>query len=178
MTSVPPYQPTQPVEDTSNVIRAYAMMILGFPLAFVPMPIVQGLGLLLLLVSVVYTYRLKKRMADTILCKNHVQWLLRTFWITSAYWTVGAVAAWMVVASNSDAGDIEHLAQALESGTASPDEITLYITQFQTRNMQLLYWTKIIAFTPCLIFFALRLIKGYRLAESYQPVPNVKTWLI
>ncbi|HEY8963702.1 MAG TPA: hypothetical protein VIN59_04480 [Alphaproteobacteria bacterium] len=166
------------LEDTSDIIRAYALMVLGFPLSFVPMGIVSSLGIALLICGVIYAYRLKKRLSETVVGKNHVQWILRTFWISSAYWAIGALIAWMVVSSNSDSTAIQHLADAMESGAASPDEITLMITEFQTKNAPLLYWSKLLSFAPCVIFFALRFIKGYRLAEDYKPVPNVKTWLI
>lgn len=168
----------QQLEDTSQIIRAYAMMVLGFPMAFIPMPILSGVGLLLMVVGIIYTYTVKKKLATSVVGRNHVQWILRTFWIASIYFLAGAVVAWMVVAANADAVAIEQLSHALEAGTATPDEITLMITEFQTTNAQLMGWSKIISFAPCLIFFALRFIKGYRLAEDYKEVPNVKTWLI
>jgi len=167
-----------PIEDTSGIVRNYALMALGFPMLFISYYFVPALGGLMLLYSLFSTYRLRKKLTDTVICKNHAQWILRTFWISIVYALIGYAIAAAIIQANADTADIEGMRQALVNKTATPDEVILMMTEFHQKNAPLIYWTQLLAFAPCLLFFALRCIKGYILAEKYKIVPNVKTWLI
>ena len=163
-------------EDTSQLIRAYGLLIIGFPLSFVPAGIISGLGWLLLLIGIIYAYRLKKRLADTVVGSNHVRWIIRTFWISSLYLSIAMTLQMLAVTMFADTSAIESLQQTLQSGNPSPDQVTLMLAEFQKTNSSLIIGSKVLTYGPCLLFFALRFIKGYRLAEAYKPVENVKTW--
>ena len=81
--------PSQPLEDTSGIIRAYALIGLGFPMMFVPIFAVPTIGALMVLGGLVQSFTLRKKLAGTLVGYNHAKWIWRTVWISFAYFLIG-----------------------------------------------------------------------------------------
>lgn len=170
--------PVPEAEDTSAPVRAYGMLMLGLILALIPVMFVQGLGFLLLLVGVIYTYFISKSADLHPLASNHRRWLIRTYWISSALFIVGYLLLAGYVVSNFNPEVLAEIERLATQPVVDYPAIAALNQQLQEESKDIVFWGSIIAYAPSILFMFLRLLRGYRLLDASQPVPNVKTWLI
>lgn len=162
--------------DTSSLLKCYVVLGIGLPLTFIQLGLISTLAFFLMLGGIIWAYRLKKRPGP--LFENHGRWMTRTFWISSTYFGIAIFAFAAVFSANADQSAILPLGPALQSGTASPEQVKNMILQYQTDNRSLILWSAIGCFILPVIHCTIRFVRGYRLADAGRPVENLKTWWI
>jgi uncharacterized membrane protein len=162
--------------DTSSLLRCYVLLALGMPLTFIPSGPVGGLALLLMLVGIIWAYRLRKR--DGELFASHSRWMIRTFWISGFLFLIAIALSGAIVQANGDNTAIEQIRLHLQNGTATPEEIRNLALQYQETNKTLTLNATLVCFAPAVMHALLRFIKGYRLADSGKPIENAASWTI
>jgi uncharacterized membrane protein len=162
--------------DTSPLIKCYGILILAMPLTYVMNMMVAAAAFLVLIMAVNWGRKLRRR--EEPLFKNHGRWIRRTFWQSMAFTCIAVIVCWSVFSSNADNTGMEALAQGLQAGTLTPDDVQMEVDAFYVRNADLIFWDWVVCFTPVVLYAVARYVKGYRLADAGKPVPNVTSWWI
>ncbi len=161
--------------DTSSIMKCYGVLGLGMGMALVNYMIVSALGIGLMLWGIVWAYRIRKKESPTGVFQNHGSWMVRTFWVGSAYMLAAIILWTSVISANADFAmfqniDPEKAADAIFVENLSKD--------FVDKNSTLLLVTSLACYGPVLLINLVRMYKGYRLADAGKPVENLKTWWI
>lgn len=172
------HPPVSQAEDTAAAVRAYGMLVLGLILSLIPVMLVQGLGMTLLLVGIIYTYCIKAPAESKPITHNHRRWLIRTFWLSSILFIVGMVLLGSYIASNLNPEIMEQIQVLAQAENPDMEAIISLNQQLIDENKGRVFWGTILAYGPGVIYMLARLIRGYRLLDGFKTVENVKTWLV
>ena len=170
-------QPTPEIDltaDTSNLLKAYGLLVIGMPMLYVTHIAVAVIGFFIVAASVMWVYRLRKE--GGALIENHARWIIRTFWLSTLYTFFFGVIFALVFSSHADSQGMDALMQGMQNGTASPDYVRQQVDGFYTLNHSLLIVDWLACFTPVVLHAVWRYIKGYRLADKGRYLPDVRTW--
>lgn len=168
--------PANDMVDTSSLLRCYVLLGLGLPMTFMPLGFLSGFGLLMLVIGVIWAYRLRKREGE--LFANHSRWMIRTFWISSLYFLIAMMLSGAIISGNSDATAIEQLNALMAENAASPEQINALMFEFQATNHDLILVTTLVCFVPAVFHSVARYGIGYHRAWKGLPIEKVTTWLI
>lgn len=168
----------QATADTSSIMRCYVLVGLGMPMMFLPVSIVSGIGMLLMLIGVIWAYRLRARSAPDDLVRNHAIWLIRSFWISSLYFIAAMGFTGAVISANADTSAIQNMSQGITDGSLTPDQVAGMVAEYMATNAHLILITTLLCFAPVVFHIIARCVLGYRRADKGLPVERLKTWLI
>jgi uncharacterized membrane protein len=166
--------PVDQTVDTSGLLKCYVLLAIGLPMTFVQLSFLSGIALIMMLIGIIWAYRLRKRPGE--LFANHGSWMVRTFWISSLYFILATVLWAAVFSANADKSAIEPMIAGMKAGTAAPEDIQNAMWQFQNTNKWLLLWSLLGCYIFPVVHAVARFIKGYRAAYAGRGIDNLKTW--
>lgn len=165
-------------EDIAPVMRAYGLFLMGLMLSIVPIWYVSGCGMTLLLIAVFYTAFLKAPDDEKPLTRNHKTWLVRTFWLSGFLFFLCMLVAVSVISPNIDIDSLNQIIALSEQEGVDPAQVESLIAEFKTKNQGIVIWGNLLAYAPLILYTGARLLRGYRRLDKFEPIQNVKTWLV
>lgn len=156
-------------KDQKTILQFYTAYIVAIICNIIPSSAVQTFGLILFIVIFIATYVLRGKSAKDSLIYNHMQFMIKSIWISSLILLMGMTAAYFIA-------DHSIIYQTIESAKSG-----VFLTESQLNSILMDYmraniFTFILTLTPSLIYLVYRFSKGVMYAKDGYVVPNLKNW--
>lgn len=158
------------VERTKLCLMLYGIFAGSLVLQFINLwTIVLGSAAVIAGIIICYTERKK---AYGTLTGNHLQWLIRTFWIGGAVYlpiftVISTLAMFFFI-------DWTPMKDALATGEG---DIQTAIQALLMHNQKVIYLVTLVATSPFSIWWLWRCWYGYKRLKAGKPIPNVTSWI-
>lgn len=129
------------------------------------------LGTAALTAGIILAYMERKKAKDP-LYANHLQWLIRTFWIGGAvYAPILSLALTAILVVKMD---MAAMAEAFSTGEGTMD---IAIQKVMEANKPLIVTASLIVFAPFTIWWFWRCWYGWKRLKLSKTIPNVRSWI-
>lgn len=167
-----------PAVDMSPVLRCYVLLGVGVVLSLLPEPFMSSVGLIACMIGTIWAYLIRRVPPAGGLLHSHGRWMVRSFWISSAYITLAMILSAAIISGNADGSAIDNMAAGVSAGSVRPDEVSGLLDQYFETNSVLIAVSTFVCFGPIVAFALLRFFIGYRHAYAGRGLPNVTTWWV
>ena len=153
--------------------RIYGAMVAMLIFSCVPLAAFQIVALVLLLYAVPGAYVLRSRSAKDSMAWNHMEYLIRTFWISSLICVIGLVCYIVYVLGSLSSAEIDAtLNSLLQSLTDAAMTGQIALSDAVKRQGI----AALITLAPSFIYFIYRVGAGLARAVRGHRIGNVKAW--
>lgn len=157
-------------KEQKNIFSIYFSFLLAVLLNFAPSVEAQFFGALLFFVMIIAAYVYRYKSDPDSLTRNHMIYLIKSFWISSLFLAIGMAAA----AFLADNTIIHNAVNGAQNGFFfSEEEIHIMMMEYIRKNV----WIFVGTISPSIVYLIYRVVKGTILTKKNQFVPNIKTWL-
>lgn len=161
---------TPETESEKLCFLLYGIFAIGLIMQFINL-ITIVLGSAAVLAGIILTYIERGKTRGTIY-ENHLQWLIRTFWIGGAvYLPVLTVAGIMTLLMTMDRSA---LTSAFSTGEGTVEGA---VQEMMRQNSDLIYYTMLGYTAPFGIWWLWRCWYGYKRLKDKKTIPNVESWI-
>ncbi len=155
--------------DNKELAGIYLLYIISLILNVVPNTALATFGALLFLVLFIATYVQRARSKEKPVEYSHYQYIIKTIWIFSLFFVVGAIAAYFL----ADHSIINNMTDLIMQGTMmTPEQMTSLTFDYARANKFVFGGI----FVPITIYVFYRLGKGFFLARKNVEIQNLKNW--
>lgn len=165
---------TAPVADDAEQLKLckllYGIYAGSLLLQFINLTTIL-LGSAALMAGIILAY-LERKKAKGTLYANHLQWLIRTFWIGGAVYVpvlsviLTGILVWKM--------DMAAMAEAFSTGEGTMD---VAIQKVLVANQTLMLTSSLIVFAPFIVWWFWRCWYGWKRLSIRKPIPNVMSWI-
>lgn len=157
-------------KEQKTILQIYYSLIISIICNVIPSTMVQTFGLIVFIAAFIACYYLRHKSDNEGLTYNHMQFIIKSIWISSLILLIGMVAAYFLADHAIIHGAVNHV-------TAGN-----FLTEAQIENIIMDYmkeniFTFIFTLMPCLIYLIYRLSKGIVHGQKQQVIQNLKSWL-
>ncbi len=157
-------------KDQKTTLQIYLAYIIAVICNIVPSSAVQTFGLILFIVIFAATYFYRNRSPSESLIHNHMQFIIKSIWISSLVFLVGMITAYFM----ADHTIVYQTYETIMNGVfLTQDQINGFVMDYMRANI----FTFVITLMPSLIYLAYRLAKGILHARKGYIVLHSKNWL-
>lgn len=164
-------------DEQKAVLKLYGAMAASVALQCLPAPILQAGGMALMLGALTFAYGLRRKSSPDTLAHNHMTFLIRTVWVSALFLLAGFAGASVWFYQVGDHGPIHAAVDKVLSGLIL-DESSLFslLEEYKDLNFRALVLASVFAAAPPVLYFGLRIAKGFsRAARSYR-IANPNQW--
>ena len=162
------------VFETQRLRRQYIYFAIAMLFFWIPHPAVLLAGGVLLSVAIVQCYRRKHQVAETFFA-DHYRWLIRTFWIgTGVLMPLATILAVCIVWKYSD---MEYLKGLFSGAFFGLEALEAKIYEYYRANIKVMIMAVLPTGGAVLLWWYIRLLKGYKRLKQELHLPYVGTWL-
>lgn len=156
-------------KEQKTILSIYIGFLIAVIFNFIPSSAVSTFGGILLIVLVIAAYIYRFRAEENSLTKNHMAYLIKSFWIASLFLLVGMIAAYVF----ADHSIINNSIETIKNGIImSQEQIESLLMDYARANIFVFFAT----LSPSFIYLFYRLVKGMIHAKKSQSVVNLKNW--
>lgn len=159
--------------EQRQINRVYGAMVAMLIFSCVPTEIFQVVALVLLLYAVPSAYRLRARSAGDSMAWNHMEYLIRTFWISSLICLIGLAGYVLYVLATLDAAAIDGMFNSLMTSLNDSMTTGRFVMSDGLRRQGI---AALIALAPSFVYFIYRIAAGLSRAVKGHRIGDVKTW--
>ena len=152
-----------------ELVGIYLLYIISLILNVVPNTAMASFGALLFIVLFIATYVQRARSKEKPVEYSHYQYIIKTIWIFSLFFLVGAITAYFL----ADHSIINNMTDLIMKGTMMTPEQMTSLTMDYARANKFVFG---IIFIPITIHVFYRLGKCFFLARKNESIPNLKSW--
>lgn len=157
-------------KEQKTILQIYYALIASVILSILPSSVAKTFGFILFIVIFMATYYFRHKSDEKSLTHNHMQFIIKSIWISSLILLIGMAGAYFL----ADHSIIHNAVDFVKAGN--------FLTETQIENIIMNYMKEnifVFLFTlmPCLIYLIYRLCKGTVHAQKGQLMPNLKSWL-
>lgn len=157
-------------ESEKLCLMLYGIFAIGLVMQFINLTTIV-LGSAAVLAGIILAYAERKKARGT-LYENHLQWLIRTFWIGGAvYLPVMTLAGIFTLLMTMDRSA---LTAAFSTGEGT---IEGAVQEMMRQNSDLIYYTMLAYTGPFGLWWLWRCWYGFKRLKEKKPIPNAKSWI-
>jgi uncharacterized membrane protein len=157
-------------KEQKTILQIYYALIASVILSVLPSSVSQTFGFILFIVIFMATYYFRHKSDEKSLTHNHMQFIIKSIWISSLILLIGMGPAY-VFADHQIIYDALNHVRAGNFLTES--QINSILMDYMKTNLFIFLFTLV----PCLIYLVYRLCKGLAQAQKKEFIPNLKSWL-
>ncbi len=164
-------------KEQKQVTRIYAALVAMLIFSCVPNMVLGVLAILLMFYAIIGAYVLRAGTAEDSVVRNHMTYLIRTFWISSLIFVLGAAAAVPWLWRHLDFRALDALANDLGTDPEKMQALDPHVFMTATGlTVPDLLTGSAIMFGPCMIYFIYRVARGLSRALKGYRMNDVKAW--
>lgn len=165
-------------KNRNTILGFYAVLSLVVILSSVPDFKIQNVGYTLIMIELVIAYIARARWPrGESFEENHSTYIIRTIWMYSFLFTIGAVAASYLVWVNGDKSAIEQITDMMVNGSPpSEDETNAAMMKYYEDNKILMMNTTRLWLCPSQLYLVWRILQGGGRAFKSYRLANPKRW--
>jgi uncharacterized membrane protein len=156
-------------KEEKQINKVYAAMAGMLIFSCVPFVLLQILAFILLLYGMMKAYRLRARSAEDSMTHNHMEFLIRTFWISSLFFLIGFAGAVVYLMKKLDLNAVNNILNSMENGMMTGQFVL-------TPDIKTLAIVSVAAIGPSIVYFIYRIAKGFARSLQGYRIGNVKAW--
>ena len=165
-------------KERNHIVGFYILFAAGIIMDFIPIIIIEQMGLCVALVAIVAAYIYRWRADNDSLTYNHMSFLITTFWASSVILLVGIVLAIAVIYKAGNHTLIADLVDAHRNGEILTEQrMQITFTDYVRVNWKLLLAVSIPTLGPGVIYLIYRVGQGMHRAVHGHRIARPKAWL-
>ncbi len=155
--------------DQYDVFGVYISFLLALISNFIPSTMIQFFGGFLFIVTFFSAYIIRWKNKNESFKKNHMTFLIRTFWIGSLILVIGMLLSILL----GDHTIINNTVEGIMNGIVfTYSELTVIMMNYARANIFVFG----LCLLPSLIYLSYRLIKGMIKTYYHQEIEHLKSW--
>ena len=166
-------------KNRTAILGFYAVLSLVVIFTGLPNFSLQNIGYTLVTIALIVAYIARARWprGDSFE-ENHSTYIIRTIWMYSFLFTIGAMVASWIVWQNGNRTALDELAESLVSG-AQPTEETMdtAMKKYLSDNMDMMLRVSRVWVCPSQLYLVWRILQGGGRAFKNYRVANPKSWI-
>lgn len=160
-----------------SILRLYAAMAAAVVLQCLPVPVLQIVGVVLMLGALGRVYGLRRSADPESLVFNHMTFLIRTVWISALFLLAGFASASVWFYQVADHSTIHAAVDSVLGGTIFDEaQIVGVLETYKDANLRLLILASVFAAAPAVLYFTFRTVKGLSRAARGYRIASPKGW--
>lgn len=160
-----------------SILRLYAAMAAAVVLQCLPVPVLQIVGVVLMLGALGRVYSLRRGADPESLVFNHMTFLIRTVWISALFLLAGFAGASVWFYQVADHSTIHAAVDSVSSGAIFDEaQIVGVLETYKDANLRLLILASVFAAAPAVLYFMFRTVKGLSRAARGYRIASPKGW--
>lgn len=161
-----------------NRLRLYYFLFLvSYLLMLVPLTPAIILALVLVTGTLVASYMLRSKTDREGIAGQHATHLIRTFWISSFFLTIGIFLATSIIWANGDMSALSNMAMRVGEGQVlSEGEIRAGYSEYYETNKTVIWTASAVSIGPFFAYVVWRMGRGYQLLGKGIGFANAKSW--
>jgi uncharacterized membrane protein len=164
-------------KEQKQVTRVYAAMVAMLIFSCISNPVLQVVAILLLFYVMFSAYSLRAGTPEDSMVRNHMTFLIRTFWISSLVFLVCAVPLGIWLWPKVDLNGLMALAQQAGNDPAALQSMGAgQIMAAAGISPGIYRLCNLILIAPCMLYFIYRVAKGLARAMKGYRLNDVKSW--
>lgn len=175
-----------PDPDRKRAIQLYGAFGASLLLMLLPSMIAACISLVILLITMVMAYSMRKKSPAGSLSENHATYLIRTIWIGGLIGVITLALGSMYLLQNVDNTPLEpctqNLAAQIEtlgpnvSATALQPYLQPCMDAFVKLNLRTLIISAALSIVPIMLYFAFRFARGLSRVTGGYRIAKPKSW--
>jgi len=156
-------------KDQYDVLGIYIAFMLSILSNFIPLVMVQMIGGILFFVTIVAIYFIRWKSTNASFKHNHMDYLIKTFWVASLILLIGIVFAVFF----ADHTVINNVVDGMENGIPfTQEELNIVLLNYAKDNVL----TFALSIGPCFLYIFYRTVRGMIETMNYNKIENIKSW--
>lgn len=161
-----------------TILRLYAALAAAVVLQCLPVPVLQIVGVVLMLGALGRVYGLRRKSDPESLAYNHMTYLIRTVWISALFLLIGFAGASVWFYQVADHAEIHAAVDSILGGAIVDEaQIVNVLEAYKDANFRLLVLASVFAAAPAILYFIFRVVKGLSRASRGYRIASPKAWL-
>lgn len=157
-------------KDQKTVLQIYIAYLASIIMSFIPSSPLSTFGTILFVIIFIATYYYRRKSSAGEFTYTHMQFILKTIWISSLILIVGMAAAYLLANHTI----IYQTYESIKGGLfLNEDQINGLIMDYFRANI----FVFLLTLSPSLIYLGYRFIKGIIFAKNNQKIENLKSWI-
>ncbi len=168
---------TKKDKERKNIMHIYAALAAALTMQVIPSIEIQLFGACLFMGVLIGAYIFRARSEAESLCKNHMIYIIRTIWIWSLFFSIGAAIATLWIVRSGDHSIIQTAVNQVMSGIVPSEEGMMDILYSYLRaNFSLIATVCTLTIGPGMVYLIYRLSKGLSRAHKGHRIGDVTKW--